>query len=864
MATPESEANAGSDPALDLVDTARVQVEEWRKRSGSHVRDSIQGEIYRGVAGLRSDSLPGYELGLEIHRGGQGVVYAAVQSATGRKVAIKMLRQGALASRHGQARLEREVQILESLNHPNIVGVIDRGSSADHRYFVMDYVDGQPLDVFAAGLEQGQILELFFSICEAVHTAHLRGVLHRDLKPANILIDREGQPKILDFGLAKIMGPEADFESPNTVTMTGQFVGSLPWASPEQAAGGGQDERAIDIRSDVYSLGVMLYQLLTGSFPYRVIGAMRDVQDNIIHAEPIRPGAVNGAIDDELETIVLKCLCKEPERRYQSAGELGRDLRHYLADEPIEAKGDSFGYLLKKQMRRHRAAVMVAAAFMLLVAASSVVSLSLWRSAVRERDQKEAERAKAESVNAVLRNMLASANPEVSNGRELTVMEVLGVAARDIEVGSLRDFPAVEASVRLTMGESYLALGKLEPASHHLHIALKLLEQTHGRRHPESAVCMGALGRLCFSQGNFTQAAAYQEEAIGILRLAEPPRYEIPWLMKGLAGTLDRLGRRDEASVMQQQALELMKQQRGENHPETARMETDVATFQLGSEQAVPLLEKALATYRATLGPKHPEVARTLRKLGAELHLKGRYQEAEAAYLEALELCREIYGLSHPEIPTIVMNLHWLYDNAGQKEKGPPLMRLHEPSALATYGRDSVNYAQYLYIMGWSVARIENVEEGEAMLGRSLEILKLIGKDSTWHGAECRVQLATIHLGKGEYDAAEGLARETIAITDLSDRGRVRRVKAQGILAEVLYKRGEFEEAEGLLTECEQETAGRRTLATERARTIERFVELYEEWNAAVPSAETAGKAAIWREKLASEPTGSLTVGQNR
>ncbi len=329
------------------------------------------------------DTFPGYELTREVHRGGQGAVYQAIQKATRRRVAIKVMHGGPFTGSSGRARFEREVQILGQLNHPNIVGIHDSGSTADGSFFyVMDYISGRPLDEVISGDKRPTVadtLKLFARICDAVNAAHLRGVIHRDLKPANIRLDQRGEPIVVDFGLAKIAVPDVTHEShAQLMTMTGQFIGSLPWASPEQAEG---IPDKIDVRTDVYSLGVILYQMLTGRFPYEVVGNMRDVLDNILRAEPARPSTIRRQVNDEVETIVLKCLAKERDRRYQSAGELARDIHRYLRGEPIEAKRDSVGYVLSKTLRRYRLPVGVAAAFVLLAAGSSVVMAGLYAKA---------------------------------------------------------------------------------------------------------------------------------------------------------------------------------------------------------------------------------------------------------------------------------------------------------------------------------------------------------------------------------------------------------------------------------------------------------------------------------------------------
>lgn len=313
-----------------------------------------------------ASAIPGYRLVRLIHRGGQGTVYQAIQQSTGRTVAVKVMREGAFADARDRARFDREASILAAMSHPNLVGIIDRGTAATGSfYLVMEFVDGVPLDEYVLRLRQdptvgpaglARILELFTKIAEAVHTAHEQGVIHRDLKPANILVDERGEPHILDFGLARTPWTlMTDETQPQPVTITGQFIGSLPWASPEQAEGSSDQ---IDVRTDIYSLGVILYQMLTGQFPYEVVGTMRDVLDNIMKVAPTPPSRVlaksqtkalaywrrrwrrNTAVNPVIEAIVLKALAKSRDSRYQSAAEFAGDIAGYLAGQPtIAARG---------------------------------------------------------------------------------------------------------------------------------------------------------------------------------------------------------------------------------------------------------------------------------------------------------------------------------------------------------------------------------------------------------------------------------------------------------------------------------------------------------------------------------------------
>ena len=436
------------------------------------------------------DAFPGYEIQREIHRGWQGVVYLANQINAKRRVAIKVMHGGATLGSKGRVRFEREVQLLGQLNHPNIVKLHDSGVTADGSFFyVMDYISGKALDEIlreqrrdargavttttgrsksrsrADGIEDIETtLRFFAKVCDGVNAAHLKGVINRDIKPANVRVDLSGEPVLVDFGLAKVTaGVESDIDPSNPMTMTGQFIGSLPWASPEQAVGSGD---AIDLRSDVYSLGVMLYQLLTGGkFPYTVIGNMRDVLDNIQRAEPTRPSTVRRQINDEIETIVLKSLAKDRERRYQSAGELARDVRRYLNDEPIEAKRDAGWYVIRKALNKHKFAVAFAATVGILVTGSAVGMTGLWRQAEGARAVAVVERDRAEenldAVCDLAHTFLYDFNDSIANLRGATKARETVLAKALEYLALLAEQPGRDESSLEALADAHERVGDL-------------------------------------------------------------------------------------------------------------------------------------------------------------------------------------------------------------------------------------------------------------------------------------------------------------------------------------------------------------------------------------------------------------------
>lgn len=305
---------------------------------------------------LPADAFEGYEILREIHRGGQGVVYQAVQLSTRRKVALKVLKEGALAGPMDRARFEREIQVLAQLRHPNIVTIHDSGISNGRWFYVMEYVRGERLDAWVAEHKPPvhEILRIFKILCEAVGHAQRHGVVHRDLKPANILIDHEGAPHVLDFGLAKVAAGSI-IETQTPLTISREFIGTLHYASPEQTLG---DPSLIDMRGDVYALGVILYQLLTGAFPYPVVGDLKTVLRHIAETPPRRPSAVNSNLPRDMDAILLTALSKNRASRYQTATELAEDIGRFLTGQPLRARRASLSYVTRiraqEMVRRYR------------------------------------------------------------------------------------------------------------------------------------------------------------------------------------------------------------------------------------------------------------------------------------------------------------------------------------------------------------------------------------------------------------------------------------------------------------------------------------------------------------------------------
>ncbi len=604
-----------------------------------------------------------YQIDGVIASGGMGTVYKATQDRPHRIVALKLIRQG-LATRATRRRFEHEAEILGRLQHPNIAQVFDAGTfrrdGLSLPFLAMEYIPDAATIVDDADARRLSIqarVELIAIVCDAVHHAHQQGVIHRDLKPANIVVDAAGRPKVLDFGVARLTN--SDVQAATLQTHTGQLVGTLPYMSPEQSAGASKD---IDIRSDVYAIGVLACELLAGRLPYdlndkSVFEALRVIRE----VEPVSMGTIRKALRGDLSTIVAKALEKDKHRRYTSASELAADLRRFLHDEAIVARPPSAVYQMRKFARRHRAVV-----FGGLVA---IIALSVGLAmAVIQAVHASAARDEAEAVVVFLVETLGEANLN-NAGPNVRVRELLDAASG--RVGrEFADQPLVEARLRGVIGVSYQSLGLYTKADVHLQQAFTIYRRELGKADRRTLDAMNELAPVAFWRKDFETAIPRAREALTLAR-REFGNEDSDTLnaMENLAALLVGAGETDDAEPLLFELLSTTRRLRGDEHSETLDRTNHVARLRRAQNrpaEAADLLRETLSTARRTLGDDHQKTLSYQLYLAEVLRESGESAEAEALYRRTLEFGTPLWGEAHLKTLRLTVGLATLLAEQGE------------------------------------------------------------------------------------------------------------------------------------------------------------------------------------------------------
>ncbi len=678
-----------------------------------------------------------------------GVVYQAEQTEpVRRQVALKIIKPG-MDTRQVIARFEAERQALAVMDHPNIATVYDGGATETGRpYFVMELVRGVPITEYCDmhKLAVQERLELFVPVCQAVQHAHQKGVIHRDLKPSNILVtlqDGNAVPKVIDFGIAKAIGGKLTEQTLHT--MRGQLIGTPAYISPEQAEMSGLD---VDTRTDIYSLGAILYQILSGDLPFdpkqlegfAAIATLRetepptpstrfkslgDRQRFIAECRRTDPGSLRRRLRGDLDWIVMKAMDKDRTRRYETANGLAADLQRHLRHEPVVARAPSTPYRLRKFVRRHKVGVTAGAVVAVSLVASAVLATVGMIRATRAEQVARSEAAAARQVSDFLVGLFEVSDPGEARGNTITAREILDRGAEKIS-SELGDQPLTQARLMGTIGEVYTSLGLYREAAPILEKAASLRQTTSGEEHIDVAESLHDLANLYRLQGRFAEADSLYHRALEISQKQFGPDHIIVAReLSGLALVHDQQARPDTAESLWRRALSIQERVHGSEHPTVATTLNNLASLyrrQARYEQSEALYQRALSIREKSLGPDHPDVASSLNNLAGLYRRQKRFEAAEPLYKRGLEIREKTLGPEHPRVAVSLNSLAVLYTQQKRFEEAEPLYRRSLRIKEAELGPDHPDVANTLNNIAILHSMKEEFSKAEPLYQRALSI----------------------------------------------------------------------------------------------------------------------------------------------
>jgi eukaryotic-like serine/threonine-protein kinase len=703
--------------------------------------------------------LPGHRLGpyrilSTIGHGGMGVVYRAERDdgKFEQRVAIKVV-SGGLNTPSFVDRFQQEYRILASLEHPNIARLLDAGATEDGLpYFVMEYVEGRPIDRFCSDrkLSVASRLRLILPVCEAVQYAHQKLIVHRDLKPDNILVTEQGIPKLLDFGIAKVLNEIPGGNEATLLLMTPAY------ASPEQVRG-----EPVGVATDVYSLGCVLYKLLTGAAPNQVQGKNpAEAVRSICEDEPPKPSSLNHELGRDADNLLDMAMRKEAQRRYPSVEQFAADIGRYLGHEPIQARPTSTGYRMQKYIRRHRLGVSLAAGLALLLTGFAAVQAAQLRRITRERDR-------ADRVTQFIAGMFKVSDPSEARGNSITAREILDKASKEIDPGLATDRD-LQAQMMAVMGQVYGNLGLYAQAQALLTPALDIRRRVLGAAAPQTLSSMNDLAWNLSRQGHYSESEKLQRETLNLRRRVLGPEHPDTLIsMSNLAWAVGRQARYAEAEKLQRETLDLRRRVLGPDHPDTLVSMADLAVSlrrQGHFADAEKVEREAFAIQRRVLGPEHPDTLTSMNNLANTLNQEDQYAEAEKLQREALEIERRVLGLEHPDTVRSMTNLA----NTLHQEGRYPEAEKFEREALVIQRRVlGPEHPSTLTSMNnlASTLNLEGHFASAEQLGReTLDIRRRVLGPEHPETLVSMANLATSLQQEGRYQEAEKLQRETLAI----------------------------------------------------------------------------------------------------
>ena len=863
------------------------------------------------IPSLQGSVIGPYRLQKQIGEGGMGLVYLAerIDGLFEQQVAIKIIKHG-MDSAHIIRRFEEERRILARLQHENIARLLDGGVTEDGRpYFVMEYVEGVPIDKYCDNNQRSidDRLALFVTVCKAVLYAHANLVVHRDLKPENILVTSDGTVKLLDFGIAKVLG---NAEEQTQLTQAGNRILTPAYASPEQLRG-----ELIGTSSDIYSLGVVLYELLTGQrpqthgiteanldphhsqpdLPSRTIDqAIRSSDsatlDSISRARSTQPEKLRRQLKGDLDVICLKALRPDIQRRYRSVETFSEDIQRHRTGQPVLARPDSAGYKFRKLVQRHQIGVVITVAIFLLI--TSIVSFYTIQLS-RERDRARSEAEKAEEVSKFLQGIFEVSDPSASRGETVTARELLDKGAQQVE-SDLADQPEVQAEMLDVIGKVYSELGLYDRAASmhknaldkkqellgddHIEVAtsLKLLGLTQrrlgnypsadsayraalaiqrtsfGKTHKEVAETLTNLAVVVRRMGNDEEAADMLTEALQQrINLLGPMHIDVAQTMNNLAIVRMRLSEFEAADTLFAQVVDILQQTVGDIHPGVASSLNNRAYLQrqLGDDAAAEnLYRKSLEVKRKLYGNEHPSLINSLNNLSSMLIISKKYDEAEVLINEGLEIGSKRLEDKHPDIANSLGHLSNISEARREYVRALELRREKLEIEQHVYGDDHISIAESKYGIAWLLSQQNLHEEAERTQREGLALSRKLFGEAHESVVRDLQGLGNILLAAQKFAQAEPILREALALRiTLKGEDHVEVALSKNRLAELLFKTNRLVDAEIVLIEALQTFDT--LLSNQDARTqktLADLVALYEDW-------EKPGQAEKFRKRITSE-----------